>query len=155
MAAERKLDALLDSYASEFTACLGTILPDTPGKIKDSPTIHTDIKIHVDSMKTITTSMEEKLEQFRLTTLQDKEITLEQSVASLKRDIVIKTDTIEKYTKQLQQWSKELQELEDRGRSVATRADEANNSRDIAAESFAEHQDNSDDESDKEMFEVA
>lgn len=106
-------------------------------------------------MKIITTSMEEKLEQVRLSTLQDKEITLEQSVASLKRDIVIKTNTIEKYTKQLQQWSKELQELEDRGRSIATRENEANNSKDTAAVSFTEHQDNSDDESDKEMFEVA
>ncbi|KAG2186284.1 hypothetical protein INT43_002722 [Umbelopsis isabellina] len=155
MAAEQNLLALIDSYASEFAACLGTILPDTPGKIKDSPTIHTDLKKYVESMTSITTSMEEKLEQVRLSTLQDKEITLEQSVASLKRDIVIKTNTIEKYTKQLQQWSKELQELEDRGRSVATRENEAHKSKDIAAESFTEHQDNSDDESDKEMFEVA
>lgn len=41
MAADQNLIALIDSYASEFAACLGTILPDAPGKIKDSPTIHT------------------------------------------------------------------------------------------------------------------
>jgi uncharacterized protein YoxC len=106
-------------------------------------------------MKSVTGSIEEKLEQVRLSTFQDKEITLEQSTASLKRDIVIKTNTIEKYTKQLQQWSKELQELENRGRSVATRENEANSSGDLAAESDTEHHDNTDDESDKEMFEVA
>lgn len=106
-------------------------------------------------MKSITGSIEEKLEQIRLSTFQDNEITLEQSTASLKRDIVIKTNTIEKYTKQLQQWSKELQELENRGRCVATRENEANNSGDLPPEFNTEHHDNTDDESDKEMFEVA
>jgi hypothetical protein len=40
MTSNENFNTLAESYAVEFSACLGTILPGLPGKINDSETIH-------------------------------------------------------------------------------------------------------------------
>jgi len=156
MTSTESLSKLADRYSTEFSECLSTVLPDAPGKINDSQTIEKDITRHINTMKATTRSIEESLQDIRLETLNDKEIALEKSVALLRRDISVKKSTIDKYTQQLQQWSKELQELEDRGRAIATREHEQKRGSDGATNaSLEEHAQSSDEDlSDKEMFEV-
>jgi hypothetical protein len=69
----------------------------------------------------------------------------------------VKASTIDKYTEQLQQWSRELQQLEKKGRAIATREPEETRRSDegSGAPIGEEEQSSDEDLSDKEMYEVA
>ncbi|KAI9287098.1 hypothetical protein BC943DRAFT_359020 [Umbelopsis sp. AD052] len=154
MASSATLSNLADQYSREFSECLSTILPDTPDKINDSKAIHKDIASHIAAMKTTTSSIEVAMEDIRLELLEDKEVALEQSLALLRRDIHVKTETIDKYTTQLEKWSSELLKLGSKGREVATREHERQvRSDNDHNRSQAQRHDSDDDMSDKDMFE--
>lgn len=69
----------------------------------------------------------------------------------------MKASTIDKYTKQLEQWSRELQQLEKKGRAIATREHEqTRRSNESSSAPIGEEEPSSDEDlSDKEMYEVA
>ncbi|KAI8576844.1 hypothetical protein K450DRAFT_254545 [Umbelopsis ramanniana AG] len=155
MASSATLSNLADQYSREFSECLSTILPDTPDKINDSKAIHKDIATHIAAMKATTSSIEEAMGDIRLELLKDKEVALEQSLALLRRDIHVKTETIDKYTTQLEKWSSELLKLGSKGREVAKREHERYQVRsdNDHNRSQVQRHDSDDDMSDKDMFE--
>jgi hypothetical protein len=78
-----------------------------------------------------------------------------QSLALLRRDIHVKSETIDKYTTQLEAWSSELLRLESKGREVAKREREQHQVRGPNDQSHPQalRHDSDDDMSDKDMFE--
>lgn len=78
-----------------------------------------------------------------------------QSLALLRRDIHVKTETIDKYTIQLEEWSSELLRLESKGRKVAKREHEQHQVRGDNDQNHPQalRHDSDDDMSDKDMFE--
>ncbi|ORX55600.1 hypothetical protein DM01DRAFT_1382741 [Hesseltinella vesiculosa] len=104
------LNELVDKLSSTFDKCLGNALSDTSKEEKD--------KLDVTILKQCFIDLQYQLKSISLASIQQKPLSVKESIAALEKDIAIKQQTIEKYNGKIEHWLTVLPELERQSRQV-------------------------------------
>ncbi|ORZ03573.1 hypothetical protein BCR43DRAFT_55441 [Syncephalastrum racemosum] len=116
------LPGLVDNLSRQFEQCLESILADPQLKEADDPKEEKkDLDAHVQALKSITLELERRFKDIRLNCLQDNQLSVDESIRLLKRDIEIKQQAVERYTHKLDAWSQQLPVLKDKSRACLER----------------------------------
>ncbi|CAO3597353.1 unnamed protein product [Absidia cylindrospora] len=107
------LNQLVEQLPKTFDQCLDNALSDPMTRTTEEKGTS-----DITCLKFTILDLEHQLKDIRLQCMQDKTLSVTQSITLLKRDIDIKQTTIEKYTEQMNNWMKILPELEQKSLGI-------------------------------------
>ncbi|CAO3611716.1 unnamed protein product [Cunninghamella echinulata] len=148
----KTFDQCLENAISEATTNTTTITTSTTNTTAPNDSKSTkDIVL----LKSTLLELEYQLKDIKLETMQDKQLSVTESIKLLKRDIDIKQATIDKYSTLLDNWMKILPELEQSSKQIlnnsSTHVDQIQEQGNAGIENEQENNNNDEDEDDDDV----
>ncbi|KAI9008810.1 hypothetical protein CLU79DRAFT_891730 [Phycomyces nitens] len=143
---DQSLSELVKQLSAQFDECLETILDDSQTKSEQSFGQKNDgLDTCITPLKTTIQDLKHGLGDFRFKALGHRDLDLKESIALLRRDIEIKQQVIDSYSKQIEDWTVILPALEKKSKQVVCMK---TNDKDFGNGTLSNTEDDNDDDDD-------
>ncbi|KAI9301311.1 hypothetical protein BJ944DRAFT_291039 [Cunninghamella echinulata] len=148
------LNQLVDQLSKTFDQCLENAISEATANTTTASSNDSKGTKDIVLLKSTLLELEYQLKDIKLETMQDKQLSVTESITLLKRDIDIKQATIDKYSTLLDNWMKILPELEQNSKQILnnspTNADQIQEQGNTGIENEQENNNNNSNEAEED-----